>query len=470
LTKKGDLLADRDVSRWYNNLMRGSEHTAEIALRRLSLYCELNKTSPRKLLQLAPRRSITKANFDLLCDTVTKLEKEGKKGSYIDGIRKSVVSWLRFNEIAFKDRIKIDGAKVSSVTTKTPDPSEVLQILAAAPLRTKVAISLVAYSGLRLETLGDLHGTNGLTLGDFPQLVLKSEIRFTENPAQVLVRNRLSKAGHQYFSLLNGKASECIVASLRERVAKGEKLSVDTPLIRAFGMKRTGGEFVGTPNISWEIKRAITRAGFNCRPYDLRAFFDTQLLIAENRGKIARDFRVFFMGHKGTIESVYTTNRNTLSDSILSEMKSAYVEASKFLSGSVETVRASEMFEAMELLKYETQVQTLQSIGRIMEGTPAEIVKHKEDQLGRKLLNQEKIELFKSVLDRLEIKEHTQLFENDDGRDNPVLQRKLAERRKPFTDGKERTVTQEELPEWQEKGYKTKLQLRNGNLVIEPPV
>ncbi|MGH2637881.1 MAG: hypothetical protein ACRDF4_01115, partial [Rhabdochlamydiaceae bacterium] len=195
-------------------------------------------------------------------DTVTKLEKEGKKGSYIDGIRKSVLSWLRFNQIQFKYRIKVNGAKISSVTTKTPEPIEVLQILAAAPLRTKILITLIGYSGLRLESLGNLHGTDGIRLGDFPQLVLEPEPHFTSTPAQILVRPTISKAGHQYFSFVNKKGTELILTHIKERIAS-ETVSKDSPLIRAYGMKSTKGEFVGTPNISWQIKRAITRPGYD---------------------------------------------------------------------------------------------------------------------------------------------------------------------------------------------------------------
>ena len=58
--------------------------------------------------------------------------------------------------------------------------------------------------------------------------------------------------------------------------------------------------------------RSTMRPRFKWRPYVLRAFFDTQLLIAESRGKIAHDFRVFFMGHKGSIEAKYTTNKSIL--------------------------------------------------------------------------------------------------------------------------------------------------------------
>lgn len=42
--------------------------------------------------------------------------------------------------------------------------------------------------------------------------------------------------------------------------------------------------------------------------------------MAESQGKIAHDFLVLFMGHKGTIEATYTTNKKMLSDELVQEM------------------------------------------------------------------------------------------------------------------------------------------------------
>ena len=69
--------------------------------------------------------------------------------------------------------------------------------------------------------------------------------------------------------------------------------------------------FLPTPQICRQV-REVFRPRFQWRSYVLRAYFDTQLLIAEAKGKIAHDFRVFFMGHKGSIESGYTTNKEVL--------------------------------------------------------------------------------------------------------------------------------------------------------------
>ncbi|MDE1818662.1 MAG: hypothetical protein KGI19_08675 [Thaumarchaeota archaeon] len=82
------------------------------------------------------------------------------------------------------------------------------------------------------------------------------------------------------------------------------------------------------------------RPRFKWRPYVLRAFFDTQLLIAESRGKIAHDFRVFFMGHKGSIEAKYTTNKSILAKTLMDEMREAFRKSQEFL--DYETNRESE--------------------------------------------------------------------------------------------------------------------------------
>ncbi|MDI1495108.1 MAG: hypothetical protein K8823_414 [Cenarchaeum symbiont of Oopsacas minuta] len=52
-----------------------------------------------------------------------------------------------------------------------------------------------------------------------------------------------------------------------------------------------------TPGITKRVRDTF-RPRFSWRPYVLRAYFDTQL-IAESKGTIAHDFRVFFMGHQG---------------------------------------------------------------------------------------------------------------------------------------------------------------------------
>ena len=97
----------------------------------------------------------------------------------------------------------------------------------------------------------------------------------------------------------------------------------------------------------------------------LRAFFDTELLIAESRGKIAYDFRSFFMGHKGTIEAKYTTNKGILPEALIDEMKEAFKRSEEFLDLEVK--------EQDPLLKQKAQIQTI-----IERATPEQLGKVQE--------------------------------------------------------------------------------------------
>lgn len=89
-------------------------------------------------------------------------------------------------------------------------------------------------------------------------------------------------------------------------------------------------KFLPTPRIS-KLVRDTFRPRFSWRPYVLRAYFDTQLLIAESKGMIAHDFRVFFMGHKGSIEARYTTNKSILPEALTTEMRDSFERSEELL-------------------------------------------------------------------------------------------------------------------------------------------
>jgi len=63
----------------------------------------------------------------------------------------------------------------------------------------------------------------------------------------------------------------------------------------------------------------------------LRAYFDTQLLLAESKGLVIRDYRQFWMGHKGDIENRYTTNKCRLPEDVIEDMREAYRRSQEYL-------------------------------------------------------------------------------------------------------------------------------------------
>jgi hypothetical protein len=121
-------------------------------------------------------------------------------------------------------------------------------------------------------------------------------------------------------------------------MALGETIEPDSPVIAVkegyeeAGFREEGeSRHVTTKTITKEIRDAM-RPRFKWRPYVLRAYFDTQLLVAENHGKIGHAYRQFFMGHKGDIEARYTTNKGRLPQEVIEDMRQSFLKCEEYLS------------------------------------------------------------------------------------------------------------------------------------------
>src|SRR5437879_3900780 len=73
-TAKTILPTDPDLRRWYDNLARGSQLTADVRLRRMVHFCRKHNTTPAELAKLAVKdiRAVT----DMIEDHVTWMEKQ----------------------------------------------------------------------------------------------------------------------------------------------------------------------------------------------------------------------------------------------------------------------------------------------------------------------------------------------------------------------------------------------------------
>jgi integrase len=320
------LLEDNDVKRWYNNVARGSTVTADVYLRRLGSFCAESKVTPAVLATTAP----TKLD-NLLMDYVSAKEKEEYAGSYVESTVKAVKSWLAYNGVELKRKIKIRGANdtPSLRDERVPTKDELHHVLLSASKQARVASILVAHGGLRLESIGDYKGQDGLTVRDLPELkVDHSEVMFETVPSMVVVRPSLSKARHQYFTFLTEEACGYIKDYLEERIRNGEKLDANSAIVRP---KVAQKPFIRSINIGDMMRSAIRAAGYPWRPYVLRSYFDTQLMLAESKGLVVRDYRTFWMGHKGDIENRYTTNKRRLPEDVIESMREAYKRSQQFL-------------------------------------------------------------------------------------------------------------------------------------------
>jgi len=375
-TKKAKLLSNENIKRWYDNLYSASPHTAIPRLYRLSNFCERAKIDPEALVKLDQKKL-----EDIVQDKVRDLEKEGLAPDYIHGVITAIKSWLLHNEREIKRNIRIKDMGESRIqsTEKVPEPSQVMDILTLSTVRGRVSISFLAFSGVRPEVLGSVDGTDGLVLGDLPDLDIEA-LKFKQIPAQVIVRKAVSKVRHQYFTFLNEKGCDNLLTYLRQRVEQGEKLTKESPVIKSDSRKKVAAlkiypkelkYFLCTQNITEEVKRAIIRAGLNERPYVLRSYFAQRLLQAGLDNKMNGEIRAFFEGHKGDIERDYTTGKHNLNKDMMAKVRQQYLNGSPYLDGSLAELekieqasndklsKAREEIEAQVKAEYEPQMKAL---------------------------------------------------------------------------------------------------------------
>lgn len=336
-TKKHKLLENPDLRRWYANIARGSPMTADVRLRRISHFCEIRNITPSQFAELG-LKDLRKVS-DLIEDHISWMEEKNHSPGYIESTLTSLKSWLRHFDIEIRRNIKIRYADRTPTLEgeRVPNQEEIREIFDRAPLRTAATIALISKSGLRPQVMGNHDATDGLVLADMPEIKIESSKAFcVTSPLMVTVRRTLSKARHQYFTFLTNNGTQKLLAYLNDRLAKGETLTQDSALIApdtSYNVHRgnnAGKKFLTTSKISHDIRESL-RPRFAWRPYVLRAYFDTQLLMAESRGKIAHDFRVFFMGHKGSMEAKYTTNKGLLPVALIEEMRQAFRRSEELL-------------------------------------------------------------------------------------------------------------------------------------------
>jgi len=319
------LLKDADFRRWFDNVRRGSIVTAYDWLRRVGFIHKNFGKTPKQIASLNPREA---TNFIL--DVISGLEAKNYKGGYIANCIKPLKSWLQFNGITIQQRIKITGRGdlVKVADERPPTPEEFGKILNMADLRAKVACSLVAFAGLRLEILGNFLGNDGLQVRDFPDLtIFSNNIEFDRTPAMITIRKSLSKTKKQFFSFLCDEGCDYLRQYLEWRIRSGEKLSPNSPIITPL-KSSLAGQYIRTINIGDLMRKPIRNAGFQWRPYVFRRYFDTRLMMAEADGLIIRDWRVFWMGHKGDMEAVYTVSK-ALPEDVIEKMRDAYAKAAE---------------------------------------------------------------------------------------------------------------------------------------------
>ena len=344
-SKHRDLLDDPNFRRWYENVARGSLATAQEWFRRMGRVRDRFGVGPQGIAGMSQKEA-----SDFLLDVVGALDREGKSGNYIANIVRPLKSWLSWNGVDISRRIKIPRSEGTEVENeKTPTPEELKRILGAAAPRARVAASLMAFGGCRVEVLGSYGGDDGLEMRDLPEMkITEAGVEFDTVPTKVVVRRTLNKARHNYFTFLGEEGCQHLKEYLEWRLRRGERLLPGTPVIsvheqrgRSVMPDQVGKVHITSVNIGDIIRKPIRGAGFGWRPYVLRRYFDVRMMMGESDGFVIRDWRQFFMGHKGDIEATYTVNKGMTEDAI-DKMREGYARAfEKYLTTSREKKEVS---------------------------------------------------------------------------------------------------------------------------------
>lgn len=426
---------DDNYRRWYENLERGSSVTAYSRARELIRFCDQFNLKPKDLITRS--KSDISAFEDMLHDFITKLDKDGKSPGYLSNYIKTVKSWLNYNGITLMRKIKLRDSQATPTieSERVPNKIELKTILDSADLRAKVIISIMAFSGVRPQVLGI--GFDGLRINDLPELKIQNnEVSFEHSPTMIVVRPSLSKAKHKYNTFLAEEGMGYLKTYLEKRLANGEVIQPDSPIIitaRGYenmgvrkGNKKRGSLFLATQNISREVRK-VMRPKFNWRPYVLRAYFDTQLMLSESHGKISHAYRQFFMGHKGDIEARYTTNKGRLTPETIEDMRRTYNDSEEYFCIQISVKEDPEVLvnKATREILYNLSSTTGKSRDALKMMIHKQLESMQRENLDDKALLKKEIELLQNEISKKIMptisQSHGAEYENGFGRKHKII-------------------------------------------------
>ncbi len=336
------------------------------------------ETTPTKIVEDV--RDRRKSFEDSLMDFLGGQINAGRKPGYLGNYLKAVRSWLDHHGLAIQRRIKLGNMRATPTLTdeQVPTAEQLKNLLLAATPRGRVVVSLMAFSGLRPGILGNHRGTDGLLLGDLPDLRIENDsIDVAELPALIRIRTELSKTAHPFVSFLGEEGTEHLLRYLQERLNNGETLGRESPVIRCAPGFETMGKrasaanrglsFIVTSNITGDVREAMDRCGWHARPYVLRRYFETQLLEASWKNEVPRDFVTFWAGHKGDIEHGYTLHKG-LPPSLVEEMRQAYRRGETHLSTTEAVMRTQLDQETAKREELAGRIESVENLSKALIG------------------------------------------------------------------------------------------------------
>lgn len=318
-----------DVARWYKFRAARSPNSADVNLG--SLLRTLDRfggKEPKHLLKMK-QAALDEYMQDLIDYYI---ENEIAVGSTVKKYVEAIKSYLSYHRKKVGRPLSIPGAddNPKAEAQEIPDQQKIAELLAECDLRTTVMVDLEAFAGVRPMVLAKFDGSDGLTLGDFPELeITERTIKFTKVPTRIRVRKEISKTRKAYTTFLGPQGCDDFLAYLRKRRADEEELTRRSAAVTHEQKEPVGG-FLRRGNLQDSIRARMRRVGMASSSYILRSYFDNRMVMAESHGVPAL-YSEFWMGHKGGMQTRYALRKEVLPDDVIEDMRRCYAKALPFL-------------------------------------------------------------------------------------------------------------------------------------------
>ena len=350
-----ELLArDARVREWHEEKSLKSRLSADTYARMLCLISERVGMSPEEIVTTA-KKSPAKLRVRF-AECASALKKDGWLDTSIAKGFLMVKAYLKYRHVStdvFPPLSSTTGETIQR--ERVPTQEELGTVLDKLSLRGRVVALFMAHSGVRPQVLGSYQAEGGLRLGDLPDLKLEDKaLTFTETPFVVRVPANLSKTRTAYTTFGTSQQATALLAYLCERRDGGEKLGLDSPVVAAQptrGAARMrqasanfGNGFLSTSVIVREIHQVLTSSlpeGVTWRPYVLRSYCSTRLMMAEGAGKMTRDLREAILGHDTGVSGRYNVGK-PWGPEVLKEARAQYKRAEPYLLTSARAEEGNE--------------------------------------------------------------------------------------------------------------------------------
>ena len=329
------------VNVWLNRLR--TESTREAYGRWLNIFTEFAGVSSEETLEW----DAVKAE-DMMLAFKDHLLNEGLSGNSVKQAWSAVKRWFDDNRIKVAVKCKdLDTSK--TYLDYIPTKDDIRQVLYECPLKYKIAVSLIAFSGMRPIDVQNLQYEN-----------IKASYERNDPILTLVLKQR--KTNEWYFTFLGPQGTKYIRDLLTQRAKDGETITDKTYIVSDDGSQ------ILEPTFKWFLKEAIKRSTSrnptgesfrHFRSYGFRKYFRR---VAR---KLGEDTAEFLMGHiKGikSLSAVYVGLKD-LDPRVMEEIKKDYAK----LLPELET-ELSEESVSSELDILRRRVQEMERFNRTFMG------------------------------------------------------------------------------------------------------